>query len=368
MPFCTELSTTGTCTRVNCTSSHDSSLYCEDCNIICGNHHTMGMHLKGKHHRKVLRNRAALSDGICWVCNMTIGTHAAVWESHTSGRRHQNNLDRLGASAFQAGPPDSDSWCNVCRVNFPDRNAARSHRRGDKHKRRVAAAEAGAKIKDSQQSKHGVAISHETGLVDFPFIDIPTLADQPVRTMEISIAASFYVGVTPPIRLHVDDTFNLPVIFEAGDLRGYFSDTVELGFDNTESGQEWKVSRTLRATVGVAADYALLRPTAPYVRRPRRTVVHVQAPLPGPVPPSRATIPYIRALPPYPLEDAFATIGQLEQRIATVRSMLPTTLNGSTYKDFWRALLFVEEQQMRTDIEEYDLLDVSLEDYNKNFR
>ncbi|KIO21468.1 hypothetical protein M407DRAFT_44382, partial [Tulasnella calospora MUT 4182] len=157
------------------------------------------------------------------------------------------------------------------------------------------------------------------------------------------------------------------VIFEPGDLQGYFSDTVEIGFENTESGRDWKVSRTLRAMVGVAADYALLRPTAPYVRRPRRTVARVQEPLPGPVPPSRATIPYIRALPAYPLDDAFATLGSLDQRIAIIRSMLPTTLNGRTYKDFWSALLFVEEQQMRTDIEEYDLLDVPLRQHDKYF-
>lgn len=157
----------------------------------------------------------------------------------------------------------------------------------------------------------------------------------------------FYVAVTPPVRLHVDDNFSLPIIFEAGDLRGYFTDTVELSFDDAESAQEWKVSRTIRATVGVASDYELLRPAAPYVRRPRRIITRVREPLPGPVPPSRATIPYVKTLPRYPLKDEFATLGSLDQRIANIRAMLPTTLDGSTYKDFWSALLFVEEHQMR---------------------
>lgn len=139
----------------------------------------------------------------------------------------------------------------------------------------------------------------------------------------------------------------MPIIFEAGDLRGYFTDTVELSFDNTESGQEWKISRTIRTTVGVAADYALLRPAAPYVRRPRRVITRIRQPLPGPLPPSRATVPYVKALPSYPLNDDFATLGPLNQRIASVQAMLPATLNGQTYKDFWSALLFVEEHQMR---------------------
>ncbi|KAG8981810.1 hypothetical protein FRB90_006978, partial [Tulasnella sp. 427] len=131
------------------------------------------------------------------------------------------------------------------------------------------------------------------------------------------------------------DTFNIPVIFEAGDLRGYFTDTVELGFDSTDSGQTWQVSRTIRATVGVASDHALLRPTAPYVRRPRRAIARVRDPLPGPAHASCATIPYVMALPTYPLDDTLATLGSLDQRIATIRSILPTNLNGKTYKDFW---------------------------------
>ncbi|KAG9044287.1 hypothetical protein FS837_008417 [Tulasnella sp. UAMH 9824] len=307
---------------------------------------------------KVLRNRAAVTGNICWVCNMTIGANATMWAQHLSGKRHLKNAEKLGTASARAGPPDGETWCNVCSARFTDRRTANAHRRSQNHKKKVALLEVGGRIKESQQSKNGVAVSHESGIVEIPFVDIQTLADQPLRTSNITVSArsrhcrltavrflstgasvgrqsSFYVGITPPVRLHVDDNFSLPVIFEAGDLRGYFTDTVELSFDNTESGQNWKVSRTIRTTVGVAADYALLRPTAPYVRPPRRVITRVRQPLPGPVPSLRATIPYIKALPPYPLDDAFATLGSLNQRIANIRAMLPTVLNGRTYKDFW---------------------------------
>ncbi|KAG8954837.1 hypothetical protein FRC04_010319 [Tulasnella sp. 424] len=342
----------------------------------------MESHLRGAQHMKVLRNRAAVND-VCWVCNMTIGTNATMWAQHLSGKRHIKNAANVEPTSGKAGPPDSDTWCNVCSARFTDRRAANAHRRSEKHKRKVALLKVGGKIKESQKSKHGVALSHDSGIVEIPFVDIQTLVDQPLRTTDIVIAArshhcrltsvrflstgtsvgrqsSFYVGVTPPVRLHVDDNFNLPIIFEAGELRGYFTDTVELSFDNTESGQEWKVSRTIRTTVGVASDYALLRPAAPYVRRPRRAITRIRQPLPGPLPPSRATVPYVKALPPYPLNDDFATLGPLNQRIASVQAMLPATLNGQTYKDLWSALLFVEEHQMRVDIEEYDLVGVPL--------
>ncbi|KAG8929264.1 hypothetical protein FRC01_004611 [Tulasnella sp. 417] len=343
----------------------------------------MEQHLGGAKHIKVLRNRAAVSGDVCWVCNMTIGTNATMWAQHLSGKRHLQNAEKVGPSSARAGPPDSNTWCNVCSARLMGKRAAKAHRASEKHKKRVALLEVGGRIKESQQNKNGVAVSHEPGIIEIPFVDIQTLVDQPLRTMDITISArshhcrltavrflssgtslgqqsSFYAGTTPPVRLHIDDKFNLPIIFEAGDLRGYFTDTVELSFDNTESGQEWKVSRTIRTTVGVAADYALLRPTAPYVRPPRRVIARVRQPLPGPVPSLRATIPYIKALPPYPLDDAFATLGSLHQRIASIRAMLPTILNGKSYKDFWGALLFVEEHQMRVDIEEYDLVGVPL--------
>ncbi|KAG8929260.1 hypothetical protein FRC01_004607 [Tulasnella sp. 417] len=261
---------------------------------------------------------------------------------------------------------------------------------GAKHRKRSQLVPVGNRIKESQENKNSVTVSHESGIVEIPFVDLQTLADQPLRTIDIIIAASshdcrltsvrflstgnsvgrkslFYAGVTPPVRLHADDSFSLPIIFEAGDQRGYFTDTVELSFDNEESAEEWKVSRTIRTTVGVASDYELLRPAAPYVKRPRRLITRVRQPLPGPVPSSRATIPYVKGLPGYPLKDEFATLGSLDQRITSIRAMLPTTLNGSTYKDFWSALLYVEEHQMRTDIEEYDLVGVPLAQHGKLF-
>lgn len=155
------------------------------------------------------------------------------------------------------------------------------------------------------------------------------------------------MGVTPPVRLHTDDPFDLPIIFEPAGQQGYFTDTIELNFENTVSSQQWKVSRTIRVTVGVAADHALLQPVAPYVRRPRRIAPQVQDPLPGPVPPSKTTIPYIKSLPRYPLKDTYATQGSLGQRIATIQSMLPRTVDARSYKEFWSTLLFVEEHQMR---------------------
>lgn len=190
MGLCLELRNTGTCTQLDCQKSHDTSLFCEDCNILCDRAADIKSHLQGARHMKVLRNRAAVSgDAVCWVCNMTIGTNATIWAQHRSGKRHIKNAAKSGPTSGNAGRPDSDTWCNVCSTRFPEKRSADAHWRSEKHKKRVALLEVGGRIKESQQSKHGVALSHESGVVEIPFVDIETLVDQPLRTTDIVIAA-----------------------------------------------------------------------------------------------------------------------------------------------------------------------------------
>lgn len=188
MGLCLELRNTGTCTQLDCQKSHDTSLFCEDCNILCDHPTQMESHLQGARHMKVLRNRAAVS-AVCWVCNMTIGTNATLWAQHLSGKRHIENTAKAEPTSGKAGPPNSNTWCNVCSARLQGKRTANAHRSSEKHKKKVALLEVGGRIKDSQQSKHGVALSHESGVVEIPFVDIQTLVDQPLRTTDIVIAA-----------------------------------------------------------------------------------------------------------------------------------------------------------------------------------
>lgn len=189
MPFCQQLQLTGTCQQLDCRSTHDTSLFCEDCNVLCDHRSQMESHLRGAKHMKVLRNRAAVSGNVCWVCNMTIGANPTMWAQHLSGKRHLKNAEKLGPASARAGPPDSHTWCNVCSIRFPEKRAANAHWRSEKHKKRVAILEVGGRIKESQQSKNGVAVSHESGIIEIPFVDIQTLAEQPLRTMDVTISA-----------------------------------------------------------------------------------------------------------------------------------------------------------------------------------
>ncbi|KAG8978742.1 hypothetical protein FRC05_010016 [Tulasnella sp. 425] len=370
MSLCPELADTGTCSQFDCKSSHDTSLFCADCNVLCMSRYQLNSHLQGKKHQRVKQSRANASGHFCSICNMVVGTNPVLWSIHTESKRHQKKVRALGTTVANGGSSNSETWCDVCGVCVPSMKLVETHRESSKHKKRVLLAEGSS-----------------TCLF---FVDVDTISEAFSRATEIKITASsphcrlvsvrflssgtavgrqssFYIGVTAPIRLHTDDPFDLPIVFEPAGQRGYFTDTVELNFENTDSGQEWKVSRTIRVTVGVLADHALLQPVAPYVRPPRRTAPRVRDALPGPLPPSKSTIPYVKLLPRYPLVEAYATQGALGQRIATIQGMLPTNVDGRTYKDLWSALLFVEEHQMRVDIEEYDLVGVPLTQHDRYF-
>ncbi|KAG8954835.1 hypothetical protein FRC04_010317 [Tulasnella sp. 424] len=281
---------------------------------------------------------------------MVVGTNPVLWSIHTESKRHQKKVRALGTTVANGGSSNSETWCDVCGVCVPSMKLVETHRESSKHKKRVLLAEVGGRIKRSQESKHGILKSNGDQ-------NHGQLAPLPPRVGTLPL---FRDGSRSPVLV-------LHRVFEPAGQRGYFTDTVELNFENTDSGQEWKVSRTIRVTVGVLADHALLQPVAPYVRPPRRTAPRVRDALPGPLPPSKSTIPYVKLLPRYPLVEAYATQGALGQRIATIQGMLPTNVDGRTYKDLWSALLFVEEHQMRVDIEEYDLVGVPLTQHDRYF-
>lgn len=190
MGLCPELAGSGTCSQLNCKWSHDTSLFCADCNVLCMSRHDLSSHLQGKRHQKVVQSRASPSGHFCSICNMVVGTIPASWTLHTEGKRHQKKVRALGTTVANGGPHNSETWCDVCSVCLPSRKSVEDHRESSKHKKRVLLAEVGGRIKRSQESKHGVLVSHDSGIVDMPFVDVDTISEAFSRTTEIKITAS----------------------------------------------------------------------------------------------------------------------------------------------------------------------------------
>lgn len=189
MGLCPELASTGTCPLLDCKWSHDTSLFCADCNILCTSRSELNSHLKGRRHQNVVQNRANKSGHVCRICNMVIGTNPTVWTMHIEGKRHRNKARNLGTTEVTEDSPISDTWCDVCAMCLPTRQSAEAHRESPKHIKRTRLAEVGGRIKESQQSKYGVLVSHDSGVVDMPFVDVETISEAFSRTTEIKITA-----------------------------------------------------------------------------------------------------------------------------------------------------------------------------------
>ena len=74
-------------------------------------------------------------------------------------------------------------------------------------------------------------------------------------------------------------------------------DRLEIIFEDTALGAIFVIARVLKAIIGSQADYALLKPTAPFQPRRRSRAQPVMEVVPGVPPPSNNAIPYGTKLP-----------------------------------------------------------------------
>lgn len=113
------------------------------------------------------------------------------------------------------------------------------------------------------------------------------------------------------------------------------------------------IVRTVRAVVGNATDYNLLRPVAPFVPRKRTQRDAEQEVIPGEVPDALAVIPWVVPLPKANIPQSMAqglangSVSELVQRVR--RTYLPSVLRPDTYGRHFKTLIWVEE--MRSEYE-----------------
>ena len=138
---------------------------------------------------------------------------------------------------------------------------------------------------------------------------------------------------------------------------GTYRDTLEIRFSRVSNNQLFCVTRTVKAIVGDEADYALLRPTAPYVprRRSDRQEINNVDVVAGIPPPRLTAIAWRSILGKYKIPESSRPILSLqpnrsdtgEDIVPTeIRSVFPTSLRLSTHAQQFCLLLWLEEISM----------------------
>lgn len=131
---------------------------------------------------------------------------------------------------------------------------------------------------------------------------------------------------------------------------GRMDDRLEIIFEDTALRVTFVIARVLKAIVGSQADYALLKPIAPFQPRRRNRAQPVTKVVPGIPPPSNNVIPYSIKLPVAKLSESLS-VALSERSSAKVldqvrRVFLPKVLDSSTYSRYFKTLLWVEEHRM----------------------
>ncbi|KAJ6608222.1 P-loop containing nucleoside triphosphate hydrolase protein [Mycena sp. CBHHK59/15] len=319
------------------------------------------------------------------------------FDTHQAGKRHRGLLDsklkeerrgnlpshpRPSPAAGNPGPSRAAtevSHCDRCGKEIPSVHLA-AH--VDQHRRRQLFADAQAVSEEAEEDKNGITVSHKEG-IDFGvvgtenpvYIDLTVLKTEDrsrVILTKFSIrknenGTKFSVSLAGKSKwVRHNEARTIAVKFFPS-FDGEYEDVLELLFLDVGTKRRFLITRKIRAVVGSQEDYDQLKPKSAYSRR---------KPAPfqfnGPIirslrPPTWGPIQWVGRLQEYkPPDDlirvAFGSQAGPNSRaiMAGVRQFLPPSFTPNTYGKHFQVMLYIEDEQMKQDLDMYAMNDVEL--------
>jgi helicase MOV-10 len=133
-----------------------------------------------------------------------------------------------------------------------------------------------------------------------------------------------------------------------------------LVFEDAQVNKRFVITRGLSAIIGNKEEYERLKPTAPYIPRPRTLREPEKSVVEGERPPAMGAVPYVVPLPkadiPARLAAALGT-GSVKQILKDVKSIfLPKEFNSETYGRHFKYLAWIEEFRAECVLSRLDFL------------
>ncbi|KAJ3573071.1 hypothetical protein NP233_g2668 [Leucocoprinus birnbaumii] len=236
-------------------------------------------------------------------------------------------------------------------------------------------------LHENEQDKRGIEVNWKEG-IDFAIVQPDTIVEVEVevanRTTDIVVLQSCRIGgrgQSEPdkfftARLKGRSKLMFPnskprtvrIRFAASDV-GRYENTLELVFVELTPRNVFLITRKVFATVGDPELHDHIRPDEPYTRDRGPAINLTGRILPGSRPPQWTKTHWAEKLPkydvpPYVIEAAFGK--NAGNAVQNVRRLMPQTLNIQTYGEWFQYLLYVEEEQMRQDLQAYAMTDVEI--------
>ena len=261
----------------------------------------------------------------------------------------------------------------------------------DFHARRDRHAAYQATIAASELDKEGVVVSGKDGGADFGVIDEQTRVEINITVANTTQEYTFALktcrmrsssredehGTHFSARLQGSSknirpgwTRTVLVLFHPSYV-GHYEDTLELVFWHHDLKRRFLITRQVKAVVGDRTDHEQIRPSAPYTgpRRVPRFNIEQARIVESNRPPTWTPTVWKERLPEYKvpqriIDAAFGPeiLGRRNANAAraNVKGLMPAVLSADTYATWWQVLLYVEEEQLKQDLELYAMTEVEI--------
>ncbi|KAJ7074967.1 P-loop containing nucleoside triphosphate hydrolase protein [Mycena belliarum] len=341
-------------------------------------------------------------------CSCGLVLPSANFDAHIAGKRHrellavlkQSELPSKGQTNRSRQPPPlprtavagSNAIADANDVGSADvTNCVRCggiipttsmqfHIKGHIQMRKKLFSDVEAMAAEAEQDKNGVTVSHREGLDfgvvgtdDSVYIDVTIVKKEskPSIVLEtISLRkneSNFSVALAGKSRwVKLNQARTLSVQFHPA-FDGKYDDVLELIFLDTATRTRFLITRKLGAVVGSEADYEQLKPKSAYARR-KFAPFQFDGPIISSLrPPTWGPVKWTSKLlefksPAKLIQAAFGEHSRANTKsvLQAVRSFLPSSFTVNTYGQHFQVMLYIEDEQMRQDLEMYAMTDVEL--------
>ncbi|KAJ6480358.1 P-loop containing nucleoside triphosphate hydrolase protein [Mycena sanguinolenta] len=256
-----------------------------------------------------------------------------------------------------------------------------SHDKWHVKMRKKLFSDAQAMVAEAEEDKNNVTVSHKEG-IDFGvigvddsavYIDLTILkigVETRVVLETISVRtddSKFTVNLVGKSRwVKHEEARTLSVKFHPS-FDGEYADVLELVFLETLTRRRFLITRKLCAVVGSKEDHQRLKPKTPYSHR-KPAPFQFDGPIVRSLrPPTWAPSNWTARLPAFDppadlIQVAFSSHSGKNTKtiLQAVKQFLPSTFTLNTYAQHFQVMLYIEGEQMRQDLEMYDMQDVEI--------
>ncbi|KAJ7676478.1 P-loop containing nucleoside triphosphate hydrolase protein [Mycena rosella] len=235
---------------------------------------------------------------------------------------------------------------------------------------------------EAEQDKNGVTVSHKEG-IDFGVVGTDDSVYIDVTVLKVAHQSRSRIVIETISLRKEDSNFSVTLAGKSRSVKpneartlsvqfhpvfdGECQDVLELIFLDNSTRNRFLITRKLCAVVGSEADHKQLQPKSTYSRR-KTAPFQSGAPIIRSLrPPTWGTTEWTSRLPEFKSPERLIQVAfgshsgsNAKKVLLSVSQFMPHAFTVNTYGEHFQVLLYIEDEQMRQDLEMYAMTEVEL--------